>query len=371
MKLNYEALNPRDKAVYDALAEHLFAMDSDVTIPGIDIAGNSWTPDDLVHEAVEAIRRDHPGFFNIPKWRCIYSPSSGTLQIHFLYPLTMKQRDSANAIIEAYADWFIQQNAHLSDYDFALAVFHWLTRNVTYIPLPRPGENGLIDEIENAELHNSVYGVFMHNESRCFGYAAAFSLLMQKRQIPASIVMAQLIGSRHVWCLCQIDGVWCHVDPCWADRRDRYSGEDVDMAAYVFFGMTEEEAVKDLRVDTQLSPRDMPFVPMYHNWPKADLQTNTYYVRKGLLFQEQTYAQILDAIRNALTVEPDDEKDIRISIRFRTREALESFREQHLRGLTSTVRQINARRDHPIRFSSGRINSRFLTCDLFFVPIDA
>lgn len=111
----------------------------------------------------------------------------------------------------------------------------------------------------------------------------------------------------------------------------------------------------------------MPFESMYHNWPNADSDANSYYVRKKLLFLDETYTEILDAVRRELVLE-DTGRDQRVSFRFRTEESLEAFRDQRLRGLADIVRQANKQRVHPVRYSSSRISRRFCTCDLFFVP---
>ena len=247
MRLGYAYLNTRDRTIYDALYKAIVSMEDECIAYVSDLPETTHQIDRLIFELLEAILRDSPDVFWVPR-DYSFVRHADSISISLSYPVTREKKEEAQEQINAYVDWLAGRFADLSDYDYAVAVFEWLVSELEYIHLPYEGEpeqgNVLYkEEYETEWRDNTIYGAFLNRATRCRGYAGAFSVLMQRRNIPVAICEAQLDGSRHVWNIVRLDGVWCHVDVCWADRRESLFDEDVCMAEYVFFGMTEQEAV--------------------------------------------------------------------------------------------------------------------------------
>lgn len=101
----------------------------------------------------------------------------------------------------------------------------------------------------NCEYIYSAYGCLVNKKTVCAGYAKAFQLIMNKLDIPCTMVAGHsLSGEYHGWNRVVLDGESYYIDVTWDDHdvmddagRQMYPDE----ATYDYFGLTTEELEQD------------------------------------------------------------------------------------------------------------------------------
>lgn len=365
MKLYYKQLSPQDKKIHDVLLPAIINMDESCFVEGVTLT-DSESRYNTVYDIIQFIRQDYPEIFwaPFPKAKNCTSDGKDGVRITLHYPFTKEEKDKYQEHIDAYINMILSRFSSLSDYDYAIAVFEWLTKNVSYI---NSKNDDLLDE------DNSIFGVFYNYQTRCLGYSCAFSLLMKKRNIRCSICSSTLVGVRHVWNIVELDGVWCHVDACWADRDDIFSSESVNMSKYYYFGMTEKEALVDCRMpffnklrENGVSEIGREYVPRFNKWPNADSHSNSYYVKNGLYFTDESPEIICEIIKKKLFNSDDKTSDKRISIRFAEKDTLLSFTKSVYTLVGNAVSELNKEHNLNYILNSASYNQEFNICDMFF-----
>ncbi len=115
-----------------------------------------------------------------------------------------------------------------SQYDKALALHDWVTKNTTY---------------DESYSHYGAEGILFHGIGTCNSYAVTYGMLLdaagiENRTVTGTATSGSVTGS-HAWNLVKLDGKWVHVDTTWDDPlpggRERHT----------YFGLTDAQMAKD------------------------------------------------------------------------------------------------------------------------------
>ena len=100
----------------------------------------------------------------------------------------------------------------MSDYDKELALYTWLTGNVSY-------DQAHYEKKGAPRTSYEPYGPLVKGKGVCLGYATAFQLLMDMADIECITVTGAAFMSRenHAWNMVRLNGEWYCVDPTWDD----------------------------------------------------------------------------------------------------------------------------------------------------------
>ncbi len=110
----------------------------------------------------------------------------------------------------------------MSDYEKELAVYEWMTHNLSY-------DTGALLVVPNTTADSdNPYGVLKYHNAVCVGYATTFRMFMQMLDIDCMVVHNS--ARYHTWDLVKIDGNWYHTDI--------YS--DVGLSNYNHFNLTDD-----------------------------------------------------------------------------------------------------------------------------------
>lgn len=92
----------------------------------------------------------------------------------------------------------------MSDYDKELAVYNWMTHNLSY-------DTGALLVVPNTQADcDNPYGVLKYHNAVCVGYATTFRMFMQMLDIDCMVV--HNTERYHSWDLVKLDGQWYHTD---------------------------------------------------------------------------------------------------------------------------------------------------------------
>jgi len=108
----------------------------------------------------------------------------------------------------------------MSDYDTALALYHWVLNNVQY------DYDYLDDDIPTSDLGVGGEAALIDGWAVCHGYSEAYQWLLQEAGIDAKYVR----GYNHAWNIASIDGDWYHFDATW---------DDTGGGSYDFFALSD------------------------------------------------------------------------------------------------------------------------------------
>ena len=117
--------------------------------------------------------------------------------------------------------------------DFETAL---LFRNTILDKVEYAWESDGVTPSDSLEAH-SILGVFDGEEVVCEGYARAFQLLLNVREIENVFVVGQANGGSHAWNYALLDEAWYAIDLTWDDGREyEYASRRYD-----YFAATKEE----------------------------------------------------------------------------------------------------------------------------------
>lgn len=123
----------------------------------------------------------------------------------------------------------------MSDYDKELALYTWLTGNVSY-------DQAHYEKKGAPRTSYEPYGPLIEGTGVCLGYATAFQLLMDMADIECITVTGAAFMSRenHAWNMVKLNGEWYCVDPTW-DMDLWISAQDVEpFVQYSYFNVTSD-----------------------------------------------------------------------------------------------------------------------------------
>ena len=123
----------------------------------------------------------------------------------------------------------------MSDYDKELALYTWLTGNVSY-------DQAHYEKKGAPRTSYEPYGPLVKGKGVCLGYATAFQLLMDMADIECITVTGAAFMSRenHAWNMVRLNGEWYCVDPTW-DMDLWISAQDGEASVqYRYFNVTSQ-----------------------------------------------------------------------------------------------------------------------------------
>ena len=125
--------------------------------------------------------------------------------------------------------------SEMSDYDKELALYTWLTGNVSY-------DQAHYEKKGAPRASYEPYGPLVKGKGVCLGYATAFQLLMDMADIECITVTGAAFMSRenHAWNMVRLNGEWYCVDPTW-DMDLWISAQDGEASVqYSYFNVTSQ-----------------------------------------------------------------------------------------------------------------------------------
>lgn len=123
----------------------------------------------------------------------------------------------------------------MSDYDKELALYTWLTGNVSY-------DQAHYEKKGAPRASYEPYGPLVKGKGVCLGYATAFQLLMDMADIECITVTGAAFMSRenHAWNMVRLNGEWYCVDPTW-DMDLWIAAQDGEASVqYSYFNVTSD-----------------------------------------------------------------------------------------------------------------------------------
>lgn len=158
----------------------------------------------------------------------------------------------------------------------ALAIYEWLSINVTY-------DNKIADIVGNvgdAKTYNAFYleGVFIDKLAVCDGIAKAYSLMCGAEGIPTFKIVGTASGIAHAWNEVLLEEGWYVVDATWASAKVNTAlGDNLEVLNRDYFAMGKT-LVKDTRTT-------------YGAYPELNAQTLDYAFTIKI---SETYDSIFD-----------------------------------------------------------------------------
>ena len=173
--------------------------------------------------------------------------------------------------------------ANADDFTKAKYVYDYMVSNTTYsfeifnnmnsLPFEQAGQNAISSLVEKQAV--------------CSGYARGYQLIMQRLGLTCAFVEGDLTkeGSRHAWCLVELDGEFYYVDPTWGDHDSNTKDESVHSWAWSNYGY--------LCIDTDDVHRSRN-ADDYQPLPDCSARADNYYVRANLMLETAELNKILE-----------------------------------------------------------------------------
>lgn len=191
------------------------------------------TKEDIT-QVYEAFFADNPQFFYLD--RTYSMEGKPTLDGNTLYNalilqylFSAEQRELAQSQLQTVLNSILADKpVSQDDYEIELYLHDQLTARCTYDTTAAEQ-----DTIVSPNAY-SAYGALVEGKAVCEGYAKAMQLLLQKSDIPTTLVTGKAIenSESHMWNLVTINGENYHLDPTWNDNNDNQQ--------HTFFNLTTE-----------------------------------------------------------------------------------------------------------------------------------
>ena len=155
---------------------------------------------------VEEISGEYPGLLMaMPEVTAKTYPETGSqriVELAFDYPY---KTDSMLSFRDQ-----LSGKVHLISELYGSDLSELTTARRFYDRLIRDGE--LILEPQES-IDNTAYSAVMLSEATSYGYAQAFRMLLQERELPCQVVTGTRNGLNHSWCLVVLEGKEYYIDP--------------------------------------------------------------------------------------------------------------------------------------------------------------
>jgi hypothetical protein len=254
-KYAYQQLDAQTQKVYDEMLQTIRSFDEKITI--------STTDEDVMRKAYKAMVSDYGDLFWVSGYTYTrYTRGDDNIRLEFVPSYTMgaKQKKQYQEQVDAAVDDFLcGVSADDSDFKKIRYVFETLIKRVEYD--------------QDAPENQNILSVFLYGRTVCQGYAAATQYLLNKLNIPCTIITGQAQGGPHAWNLVYADGDYYYVDTTWGNSA--YSSgtdETSSFVDYAYLCMTQDE------IGLTHTP-DVDF-----DLPECTATKDNYYIRKGLYF---------------------------------------------------------------------------------------
>ena len=298
----YQQLSAEEKHFYGSLytaVSDTSATESYITYTGEDnqiiqqYGVRVYVPDsslskEEITQVYEAFFADNPHFFYLDRTYSMEgepTPDGKTkysaLILQYLY--SAEQRELAQSQLQTVLNTILADSPiSEDDYEIEKYLHDQLAARCTYDTAAAE-----LDTIVSPNAY-SAYGALVEGKAVCEGYAKAMQLLLQKSDIPTTLVTGTAIENKesHMWNLVTINGKNYHLDPTWNDTDNNQQ--------HTFFNLTTEMIGLTCTIENP------------DNYPLCTATTDNYFTRNNMVidtYERQTIAQkIADRISMGDTV---------------------------------------------------------------------
>lgn len=271
----YIRLTEEEQEAYRKMYDAFINITTDEEIPTLE--------DESMNLVADAIRNDHPELFYVDEMGYTHYTRGGQIQrtvINATYSESKAAIESKRKLIEEAADEIIESIPEdADDYTKIKMVYEAIINNTTY-DLSAPD-------------NQSIDSVLIYQRSVCAGYARTTQYLLNKLDIPTTIINGYDYesGQSHAWNLCYADGEYYHLDTTWGEASYSSNGvrenQNYEGIRYDYFMITSDEICRTHALQDGV---DVPY---------CTATEDNYYVREGLLIDEYSTERIRDAFERA------------------------------------------------------------------------
>lgn len=164
-----------------------------------------------VDRLFRCVMNDHPELFYVSGYSQVeYTRNKELYRLVFegSYTMDAEETQIRREQIALYVDECLAGiSIEASDYEKVKYVYEYIIENTDY----------RLDAPQN----QNICSVFIGKESVCQGYAKAMQYLLEKLDVPCTLVLGYVDNVGHAWNLVQIDGEYYYVDATWGDASYR------------------------------------------------------------------------------------------------------------------------------------------------------
>ncbi len=251
----------------------------------------STTDTTLIDKAFQCVLMDHPEIFYTDGYSFVkYTLGEEVKKITFkgTYTYSQEEKEKKEAEIEMAAlNMLGGIQADATDYEKVKYVYETVIHSTEYDM--------------TAEDNQNICSVFLNGASVCQGYAKAVQYLLDKLNVPATLVIGTVEnGEGHAWNLVKINNKYYYLDATWGDasylfhiNEDSQEVQNTPAINYDYLCVTTEEILRTHSLSDWVS------------MPVCDSLESNYYVREGAYFTEVNYAQLEQLIERYQAEERD------------------------------------------------------------------
>lgn len=269
----YAQLNEGQKIWYEDIANALGSFEEEVRLDkeGLDQGMDEADIDDIF----QCVLMDHPELFFVEGYTYTkYSRGDHIVSIRFsgTYNMDREQARQRKREIETVVQPILDQGNQMpGDYEKIKYIYETVIKNTDY-------------DLDAADNQN-IYSVFVRHRSVCQGYAKAVQYLLERLQIPCTLVQGTVdTGEGHAWNLVKADGDYYYLDATWGDAsyqsEEGLGDQDVPEINYDYLNVTTDQLMRTHIMD---QPVEMPL---------CTATGDNYYVREGALFHSYDREQM-------------------------------------------------------------------------------
>ena len=261
----YDHLREDEKIWYEEMYAGMDSMAGEITLSS---GGNATIGAEGLDKIFQCVMYDHPELFFVKGYTyTVYTYGTEISKIGFAgtYTMSKTEREEMQRQIDVVVEEClsgIDRNA--SDYEKVKYVYEYV--------IFRTGYN------KEAADNQNICSVFIGKQSVCQGYAKSVQYLLNKLEIPTTLVIGTVNGTEsHAWNLIQVEGEYYYLDATWGDASYKSQGEAAAVAvlpdiSYDYLCVTTREMSGSHTIE---SPVDMP---------ECTATAANYYVMEGAYF---------------------------------------------------------------------------------------
>lgn len=235
-----------------------------------------------IDKIFQYVLMDHPEIFYTDGYSFVkYTLGEEVKKITFkgTYVYNREEKERLEILVENAALKLLSKiSADASDYEKVKYVYETIIKNTEY-------------NME-AEDNQNICSVFLNGASVCQGYAKAVQYLLNKLDIPTTLVIGTVEnGEGHAWNLVKVNNRYYYLDATWGDASYLFhlqEGQEIENTPainYDYLCVTTEEILRTHSLGN--------LVPL----PLCDSSEANYYVQEGAYFTEADFAQLEQLIK--------------------------------------------------------------------------
>ena len=249
--LQYQHLNDEGQhcygilytAIKDAITANAYVTTDDgKQVPGVRVPFDMTLDKDSLSLLYEYFLKDNPEFFFLDRTYSLEGHQEGSEAVYdaliIQFTLSLSERQAAIQQLNNAVEDILSDCPDTTDDYLIEKYFHdYLVVSCAY---DEEAANADASTHENAY---SVYGALVEGRAVCEGYAKAMQLLLNRKSIPATVVMGYSVEDweSHMWNLAYINGAYYYVDVTWDDNDA--------IPHYTYFNITHEALLRTHQPD--------------------------------------------------------------------------------------------------------------------------